>query len=85
MKKNVRRSCGGGGFDILHAAEIFKGPVLTALDTRYDYGEERYITIGKTGEEFFVVVHTPDEDSYRLITAWRASRSARRRYQARYP
>ena len=68
----------------MHAAQIFDGPVLTALDTRFDYGEDRYITIGKVNEEFFVVVHTPREDSHHLITAWRAGPKARRRYQARY-
>ena len=57
------------GFDLLDAALIFAGPVLTELDTRFDYGEDRYISIGKVEEEYFVVVHTPDADSVRLITA----------------
>jgi uncharacterized DUF497 family protein len=72
-------------FDLLHAALIFEGPVLTELDTRFDYGEDRYISIGKVEEEYFVVVHTPAENAYRLITAWRAGRRARREYQKRYP
>ena len=73
------------GIDILHAARIFDGPVLTTADTRHQYGEDRYITIGKVKEEFFVVVHTPRKDAYHLITAWRAGRRTRRRYQERYP
>ena len=73
------------GFDLLHAARIFEGPILTELDTRLDYGEDRYASIGKVEEEYFVVVYTPRTDADRLITAWRASRRARRRYQNRYP
>jgi uncharacterized DUF497 family protein len=72
------------GFDILHAAGIFSGPVLTERDTRHDYGEVRYISLGKVGDEYFVVVHTPREEAEHLITAWRAGREARRRYKARF-
>jgi uncharacterized DUF497 family protein len=72
------------GFDILNAARIFDGPVLTERDSRRDYGEDRYISLGKVGEEYFVVVHTPRERTQHLITAWRAGRGARRRYQARF-
>jgi uncharacterized DUF497 family protein len=70
------------GFDILHAAEIFN--VLTERDTRHDYGEDRYISLGKVGEEYFVVVHTPRKEAEHLITAWRAGREARRRYKDRF-
>ena len=72
------------GFDILHAAKIFNGPVLTEHDTRRDYGEDRYISLGKVGEGNFVVVHTPRGETEHLITAWRAGREARRRYKARF-
>jgi uncharacterized DUF497 family protein len=71
--------------DLLQAARIFEGPVLTTPDTRHDYGEERYVSIGKIEEEYFVVVHTPRQDALRLITAWRAGARLRREYQARYP
>ena len=73
------------GFDLLYAALIFEGPVLTQLDTRTDYGEDRYISVGKVEDDYFVVVHTPRADADRLITAWRAGPRARRRYQDRHP
>jgi uncharacterized DUF497 family protein len=81
-RQEIRRK---RGFDLLDAALIFEGPVLTELDTRFDYGEDRYISIGKVEEDYFVVVHTPHADAQRLITAWRAGRRARRRYQKRHP
>jgi uncharacterized protein len=76
---------GERGFDLLRAARIFEGPVITARDTRFDYGEDRFISVGKVEEEYFVVVHTPREGVERLVTAWRAARRTRRLYQERYP
>ncbi len=39
---NIRKH----GFNFTNAWEIFEGPMLTTLDDRYDYGEERWIAIG---------------------------------------
>ncbi len=38
-KENIRKH----GFDVADAWEIFELPVLAALDTREDYGEDRLI------------------------------------------
>jgi uncharacterized DUF497 family protein len=37
-QENIRKH----GFDFADAWEIFEAPMLTALDTREDYGEERW-------------------------------------------
>jgi uncharacterized DUF497 family protein len=79
------------GFDLLHAARIFRGNVFVEEDTRHDYGETRYIATGAVGDEYFTVVFTPrqdpqtGEDVLHLVTAWRMGRRARRRYQERDP
>jgi uncharacterized DUF497 family protein len=73
------------GIDLIRVARIFRGPVITERDTRTNYGEDRDVSIGKVEEDFYVVVHTTRQDVVRLITAWRAGRGARQRYQARYP
>ncbi|KAB2875309.1 MAG: BrnT family toxin [Bauldia sp.] len=73
------------GIDLVRVARIFRGQLITEPDTRFDYGEDRYISIGKVEDEVFVLVHAQRADAIRLITAWRAGRRARRRYQARYP
>jgi len=73
------------GIDILDAALIFEGAVLTETDSRTDYGETRYISTGKVDGDYFVVVHTARPPNVRLVTAWRAGRRARRRYQDRFP
>jgi uncharacterized DUF497 family protein len=73
------------GIDLLDAALIFEGAVLTEIDSRADYGETRYLSTGKVDGEYFVVVHTARPPNVRLVTAWRAGRRARRRYQDRFP
>jgi uncharacterized protein len=54
------------GVDILYAALI-----LTRVDDRQDYGEERWISLGFVAGEPFTVVHTERQGMIRLITAWK--------------
>lgn len=68
--------------DIVYAALIFEGPVLTAIDDREDYGEVREISIGLVDGECFVVVHTDRNGETRIITAWKGGREEHDRYQA---
>jgi uncharacterized protein len=70
------------GVDIVYAALIFEGVVLTRSDDREDYGEERLISLGMVDDECFVVVHTERHGSTRLITAWKGGRHERAGYQA---
>jgi len=65
------------GVDMLYAALIFEGDVLTRLDDRVDYGEERLISLGTVEDECFVVVHTERNGVIRLITAWKGGRHER--------
>jgi uncharacterized protein len=69
------------GVDIIYAALIFEGDVLTRRDEREDYGEERMISLGLVDGECFVVVHTEREGVTRLITAWKGGRDERAEYQ----
>jgi uncharacterized protein len=69
----------GIGFEL--AALIFLDDGrLTAIDDRFDYGEDRLITIGHIDERLHVVVYTHTEDIIRIISA----RKANKREQARY-
>ena len=63
------------------ARRIFEGPVLSWLDVRYDYGEDRYIGVGSVGAEALLVVgYTERNASIRLISARPASRKERQAY-----
>jgi uncharacterized DUF497 family protein len=68
--------------DVVYAALIFEGPVLTRTDDRGDYGEVRRVSLGMVGDECFVVVHTDRAGITRLITAWKGGRDERAAYAA---
>jgi uncharacterized protein len=70
------------GVDILYAAHIFHDTVVTRVDDRENYGEERLISLGMVGDECFVVIHTERDGETRLITAWKGGRIEREQYQA---
>jgi uncharacterized DUF497 family protein len=62
-KINIRKH----GFDFADAWEIFEAPMLTALDTRVGYDEDRLIGIGFLKERIVVVVYTELEtDAIRI-------------------
>ena len=73
------------GVDLVFAALIFEGPVLTQVDDRNDYGETRLISVGLIDGEAYVVVRTKRDDDTRLISAWKGGRKAYGRYKARFP
>ncbi|MBX3570274.1 MAG: BrnT family toxin [Rhizobiaceae bacterium] len=70
------------GVDVVYAAQIFEGPVLTRVDDRKDYQEERLIALGMVADECFVVVYTMRNGAFRLITAWKGGRDERSEYEA---
>ena len=73
------------GVDLLFAALIFEGRVLTKEDTREDYGETRLISLGLIDDVPYVVVHTERGEKTRLITAWKGGRSDYEKYKNRIP
>ena len=54
---------------------------LAWVDDRKDYGEIRYITIGKIDELTYTVVYTLRNDVYRIISARGANRDEKEAYQ----
>ena len=77
-RANVRKH----GFDFADAWEIFDGPMLTALDDRADYGEDRWIGIGLLWTRIVVVIFTErDEDTIRIISLRKAFTHERIRYE----
>lgn len=64
------------------AQRIFDGPVLTWIDDRRDYGEQREVSIGMVdGVLVLTVAHTDRSGVRRLISARPASRRERSRYE----
>jgi uncharacterized DUF497 family protein len=69
-KSNIRKH----GLDFIDAAQIFEGDIVSIEDTRYDYGESRFITLGLLNGIVIVVVHTETEAVIRIISARKASK-----------
>ena len=53
---------------------------LIKLDERFDYGEERIITMGHVNNRLHVVVYTQTNDTIRIISARKANRREQKRY-----
>lgn len=78
-KDAINRQKHGIGF--VDAAIVFDDPDRLVEDsTRPEHGEERRQTIGRMGQIVVVVVHTDRRARRRIISARRASRDERRRY-----
>lgn len=77
-KANIRKH----GFDFADAWEIFEAPMLTALDTREDYDEDRWIGIGFLREFIVVIVFTEkDDDTIRIISLRKALKYERVKFE----
>jgi uncharacterized DUF497 family protein len=69
------------GIGFREAAEIFRGVVVLAEDTRRDYGERRIIALGEYDGDIICVVFTPRGGDLRIISAWKANSNDRKAYQ----
>ncbi|KVD73417.1 hypothetical protein WS62_08550 [Burkholderia sp. ABCPW 14] len=68
------------GLDFARAVEVFAGHHFTLEDTREDYVESRYITVGTLDGRMIVMVWTPRGEARRIISM----RKANDREQASY-
>ena len=68
------------GLDFLAAPQVFSGPNYRFVDDRYDYGEERIVTIGRLYGRMVVLIWTQRGDVRHIISM----RKANDREQARY-
>ena len=68
------------GLDFDDAAEVFDNFTLDILDERFDYGEERILTIGRLRGRMVVVFWTRRDEARHVISM----RKANAREQARF-
>ena len=72
------------GLDMARAGEVFAGATLTVEDDRRDYGEGRFITIGFLDDVMVVLVWTPRDGAYRIISMRKANERERTLYTPRF-
>ena len=61
------------GLDFARAAEVFEGVYFTGRDERFEYEEERFITIGQLDSSLVVLVWTPRGKVRRIISMRKAN------------
>jgi hypothetical protein len=77
-KENIRKH----GFDFADAWEVFEAPLRVALDTRENYGENRWNGIGFLGNRIVVITFTHrGEDTIRIISLRKALKHERKRFE----
>ncbi|WP_234477023.1 BrnT family toxin [Paraburkholderia nemoris] len=75
---NIRKH----GIDFRDAVDVFDHPVLTAIDQREDYGEERWIALGWMAAIVGVVVYVErNADVFRIISARKATKHEIKRHK----
>lgn len=73
------------GVSFLSAARVFDGSVFTFIDNRKDYGEIRYVSVGRVEDTELYVVYAIRNRRLRIISARRANRNERRKYREIFP
>lgn len=56
------------GLDFRDGAQVFDGPAITIEDTRFWYGEKRYMTLGLLNDMVVSIVHTENDEEIRIIS-----------------
>ena len=63
--------------------QVLAGDTITILDERYDYGEDRLITLGRLAGRVVVVVHVSRGENTRIISMRKANAREQEIYQKR--
>ena len=71
------------GLDMADTEKVSSGPHITVLDDRREYGEQRLITVGYMDGRMVVMVWTPRQSAYRIISLRKANAREEKRFQPR--
>jgi uncharacterized DUF497 family protein len=82
-KAKSRKNFAKHGLDFQDAEQVFAGPCVTFEDSRFDYGEERLITLGLLAGRVLVIAHAPRGPATRIISMRKANRREQEVYYKR--
>jgi hypothetical protein len=63
------------GLDFVDAPSVFKGYTFTYEDDRFDYDEQRFVTLGLLKGVVVSMVHTETSDHIHIISFRKATRN----------
>jgi len=70
------------GLDFAECAKVFDGLHFTRADSRQDYGEPRFISVGTLDQRVVVIVWMPRGKTRRIISMRKANAREQAHYQA---
>ena len=73
-ERKRRSNLADHGFDFVDAPAVFAGPTFTFEDDRFDYAEQRFVTLGFLGGIAVSLVHTESPTLIRIISFRKATR-----------
>jgi uncharacterized DUF497 family protein len=62
------------GLDFADAARVLAGITCTFEDARFEYGEQRFVTLGMLHDTVVVIAHTETAREFRVISMRKATR-----------
>ena len=68
------------GLDFVDAPRVFEGLTFSYGDDRFDYGEQRFITLGLLAGIPVSIAHTESDDEIRIISFRKASSREAQRF-----
>ena len=75
-KSNIKKH----GFDFVDAEKVFDGATFTINDDRFDYGKNRYITLGMLEGVVVVITHLEEDELIRIISIRKATKNEQKIY-----
>ena len=70
-KNNIKKH----ELDFSGVQKVFSGPTFTFEDERFDYNEQRFITVGLLDITVVVIAHTETEKEIRIISMRKATKN----------
>jgi len=67
-RSNIKRH----GIDFADLAEVFRAEVVTLVDARFDYDEDRFLTLGLLKGKVIAISHSETDEVIRFISARKA-------------
>jgi len=75
-KSNIKKH----SFDFVDAEKVFDGATFTINDDRFDYGNNRYITLGMLEGIVVVIAHLEEEELIHIISMRKATKNEQKIY-----
>jgi uncharacterized DUF497 family protein len=72
------------GLDFADADKVFEGDTLTSEDTRHDYGETRFVTIGFLEGRMVMVGWTPRGEARHVFSMRKCNEREQKKYDPEF-